>query len=387
MKKIYLLLVFESLFGLLHSQTLLDSLIAYYPFSGNSNDVSGNNNNATSYGAMLTNDRFGNANSAYFFNGTSNYMTVSAGPKFKPTTFPISICCWIKTNGTSVEEIFENDHTALLYNGVWLQLTSGHVAISYGTGTGNTGSQYRRTKTGNINVADNQWHFIAGVIRGATDMDIWVDCNMDNGTYSGTGGNMGYDGSNGRIGEAEVASGNFYYTGSLDEIRFYHRELHQSDILALQNQVSAISLGVDQSFCPSGNPITLTPTITGTPTSLLWSTNSTANSITVTSPGTYWVSAIGSCATIYDSINISGVNNVNASPAFICSNSSMLLNSLTASSYSWSPNFALSCSTCQSPVASPLVNVVYTCVANTGLCSNVQTFPVNIYQTPNLISL
>jgi hypothetical protein len=53
-----------------------NGLICYYPFNGNANDVSGQGNNGTVNGATLTTDRFGNANSAYSFNGTSNFIEV-----------------------------------------------------------------------------------------------------------------------------------------------------------------------------------------------------------------------------------------------------------------------------------------------------------------------
>jgi len=52
--------------------TLDYGLVAHYPFNGNANDESGNENHGTVYGATLTTDRFGNANSAYFFGGMSN---------------------------------------------------------------------------------------------------------------------------------------------------------------------------------------------------------------------------------------------------------------------------------------------------------------------------
>jgi hypothetical protein len=58
-----------------YSQTFLtNGLVTYYPFNGNANDASGNGNNGTNYGAVLTTDRFGNANSAYSFDGVSAYI-------------------------------------------------------------------------------------------------------------------------------------------------------------------------------------------------------------------------------------------------------------------------------------------------------------------------
>ena len=56
-----------------------DGLVAYYPFNGNTNDESGNGHNGivNGTGATLTNDRFGNANKAYSFNGTGSYIRVN----------------------------------------------------------------------------------------------------------------------------------------------------------------------------------------------------------------------------------------------------------------------------------------------------------------------
>ena len=51
--------------------SITSGLVAYYPFAGNASDTSGNGYNGTAYGTSLTTDRFGNANQAYSFNGSS----------------------------------------------------------------------------------------------------------------------------------------------------------------------------------------------------------------------------------------------------------------------------------------------------------------------------
>ena len=66
-------------------------LVAWYPFSGNANDMSGNGNNGT-LGSffdpgtgisgnlpILTADKYGNPNSAYSFDGTGGYITTDRG--------------------------------------------------------------------------------------------------------------------------------------------------------------------------------------------------------------------------------------------------------------------------------------------------------------------
>ena len=79
-----------------------DSIIGFYPFNNNANDESGNNNNGTVFGATLVNDRFGNSNSAYLFDGTDDYIEL---PDLDATTDDsndeFTISAWIKTSSTS----------------------------------------------------------------------------------------------------------------------------------------------------------------------------------------------------------------------------------------------------------------------------------------------
>lgn len=55
---------------------LTQGLLAWYPFCGNASDESGFGHNGNVLGATLTTDRFGNANSAYFFPGDVNNKIV-----------------------------------------------------------------------------------------------------------------------------------------------------------------------------------------------------------------------------------------------------------------------------------------------------------------------
>lgn len=65
-----------ALFACSHAQCqcqcfLTNGLMAYYPFNGNANDASGRGHNGTVEGAVLTTNIFGQANSAYYFNGSA----------------------------------------------------------------------------------------------------------------------------------------------------------------------------------------------------------------------------------------------------------------------------------------------------------------------------
>ena len=53
------------------------NLLAFYPFSGNANDVTTNAANAVVVGSQLTTDRFGNTNQAYAFNGVNQFPSIN----------------------------------------------------------------------------------------------------------------------------------------------------------------------------------------------------------------------------------------------------------------------------------------------------------------------
>ena len=74
---------------------IANGLVAYYPFNGNADDASGNGNNGTLLRGIFISDRFGNSNSAYYFNGV-------AGTKIQSSYVGIlgsesrSISVWVK---------------------------------------------------------------------------------------------------------------------------------------------------------------------------------------------------------------------------------------------------------------------------------------------------
>ena len=55
---------------------LSDGLVAFYPFNGNADDESGNNNNASVHGAALSSGVDGSEESAYYFDGINDYFRV-----------------------------------------------------------------------------------------------------------------------------------------------------------------------------------------------------------------------------------------------------------------------------------------------------------------------
>lgn len=77
-----------------------EGLVGWWPFTGNANDGSGNNNNGVASNTTLTADRFGNAGAAYSFNGFNSMIEVADAASLRCRRLTIS--AWVKCTNTSV---------------------------------------------------------------------------------------------------------------------------------------------------------------------------------------------------------------------------------------------------------------------------------------------
>ena len=74
-------------------------LVAYYPFNGNANDESGNGNDLSVFGPILTTDRYGSNNSSYLFDGAQDnaqYLLLDNIEDLKNPTYTYSV--WFNTS-------------------------------------------------------------------------------------------------------------------------------------------------------------------------------------------------------------------------------------------------------------------------------------------------
>jgi hypothetical protein len=81
--------------------SLTDGLVVYYPFNGNADDESGNGNHGTTHGATLVDDRFGNPDQAYEFDGTNDYIQAPTDILYH-NEFAQSLWIWISPSQPEV---------------------------------------------------------------------------------------------------------------------------------------------------------------------------------------------------------------------------------------------------------------------------------------------
>ena len=107
MKKKNLLMTAIAIFGLatitmaqVPSYVPTSGLVAWWPFTGNAIDSSGNGNNGTVNGATLTTDRFGYVNSAYYFSSAGCGPRIDATVNTSSITNGLTISVWVMRFGT-----------------------------------------------------------------------------------------------------------------------------------------------------------------------------------------------------------------------------------------------------------------------------------------------
>ena len=202
-------------------------LVAYYPFNGNAKDVSGNGYNGVVNGATLAMDRFGVANQAYSFNGTSAYIT-SAVVNLPVADSSRSISIWIQGdssisamaaigygNGVVASNMFYINH---FKTAAYLSNIGTGVDVGFGF-------------WGNNTLIDENWHHIVVTYsKRDSTISLWIDgariiqVQRKLNTQITNLLNIG------------VWQNARYWKGKLDDIRIYSRALSLNEIGSLYNE-------------------------------------------------------------------------------------------------------------------------------------------------------
>lgn len=217
-------------------------LKAYYKFDGNSLDQSGSGFNATFDNATSTDDRFGNSNKAYSFDGTSTYLTIDKAVYGGTNSY--SFCLWIKTDDPSNGGSY-NASVLNIPNGgnqrFQLAVTPAGKALNY------TYCNAANVLPSTSSINDNSWHHVAGVIDDNTKtFKIYVDGVLE--------GSQAYtclttSSENLQIGRFSNIQSD-YFKGAIDELMIFNRGLSDAEVLDIFNcGIAPIMTTIDTAIC------------------------------------------------------------------------------------------------------------------------------------------
>ena len=224
------------------AQVNLDKgLQAYYPFNGNANDESGNNNNPIFNNATITNDRFGNANSAYHFNGVYQYMRFANKPSINFKN-EITLSVWVRPTGF----YYGICHASQIISKGGGNYNDGNYALRYDdalftSGGGCDGGKcdtlhqnFRGTGTvlkpyGGDFIRKNKWYNVLYTNDGKT-AKLYVDCELK---YTVSFPETFTNNEDLFFGKSDDDLFPFWLNGDLDDVRIYDRALNATEITAL----------------------------------------------------------------------------------------------------------------------------------------------------------
>lgn len=228
-------------------------------FDGQLIDESSNGHSVNLVGSSVSysTDPFGNPNSALRLDNNS-YLALPLSPTIRPSTLPASVEFWFNKDPNSpqgVSPVYASSASAWEYHGFNVVINStNRVTVGYGDGNGN-GFSNRHTIESVNTITPGNWTHVIVVFRGYQDADIYIDCIQSPTTYSGGySGNMVVANGEPSIGRATKGSTTIpfnYYTGSIDELKFWNRALSSNEIQLLCTPCTMDSTYLQDTFCSS----------------------------------------------------------------------------------------------------------------------------------------
>lgn len=234
------------------AETLKKGLLAYYTFSGNANDASGNANDGVVHGAVLVADRSGNANSAYSFAdlnnvaSTNNYISIANLHANNVATY--SVTGWFQKSTASINNagtIFSGDQSVTGTGDFKFAIASNNTAQWNAKCNSNLSVGVTNQKA--TNYADGVWHSFCVTYNASTstlnpsNFQIYVDGVLvqTEALYTST---LVQDGASVSTADLPIILGNAQGThnngfqGAIDDVRVYNRVLCQAEVTYLANE-------------------------------------------------------------------------------------------------------------------------------------------------------
>jgi hypothetical protein len=230
-----LIMTTQMIFSQVPSYVPSNGLVGYWPFNGNANDQSGNSNNGTVNGATLTADRFGNANSAYNFDGNDDFINGQFGVPLTTNGNGISLSCWLylSENVTSIPQINLNNSVTSSGYGLWSNLSASNLLVISGL-CGNAFDTPTMQMNANTELSLNSWNFV--------NMTCDLSSNFSklyiNGSLISQSNSPLIQASLTQFAFGKWLGNNVYLNGSLDDIGIWNRALSQQEITNMYNGVN-----------------------------------------------------------------------------------------------------------------------------------------------------
>ncbi|MDH4091040.1 MAG: gliding motility-associated C-terminal domain-containing protein [Cyclobacteriaceae bacterium] len=171
------------------------------------------------------------AGHAISFDGIDDYIDL--GNIYDDLELPLTISAWIFLDPGGLGTIFSSQDNTHLYNGFHFFVVHTAVIIEYGDGMGTFTPDFRRGKAGPVDNIFGKWVHLTAIMRGATDMDLFLNGVNIGGTYIGNSQlpmNSAFPEDAAKIGYRSGVGVTYHFQGIMDELRIWNRSLSESEI-------------------------------------------------------------------------------------------------------------------------------------------------------------
>jgi hypothetical protein len=343
-------------------------LQGWWPFNGNANDESGNANHGVVTGAVLTLDRFGNANKAYKFDGINDKIVAN-----RPQQTSFSASVWQK-----IDTLCSYTPCLDAYLNNWELMSDGAGQLLNIVVFSNPTAALYTEYPQNYTLTTNNWnHFV--VVYSNSIWKVYVNSALL-ATFSTTP----VQSSPGSYYMGNSASGSDQWlNGKLDDIGVWNRALTECEIKQLY-YTPAFSVTASNTSVCSGASATLLAS--GVP-NYSWSSGATTASAVVNPVSTsiYTVTStysIGCKESKTVAISVVPGPSITPTSSLVCRGGSATLTASGATNYTWSTNV-------NTPivVVSPSTTTVYTVSGNSGGCISSKTIQVSVSACTGIANL
>lgn len=180
---------------------------------------------------------FPEENRAISFDGVDDYIDM--GNIYDDLQLPFSVSAWVWIDSSVPDNVFlpvfMSQDGSDIYNGfIFATSTTSHIGMTCGDGLGGNSSVYRRSKSSYFNNVKGHWVNVTAVVRGATDMSLYLNGVEMPGEYVGSS-NSPMDSNaplkNAKIGIAHGNEGLIYkFVGKIDEVKVWNRDLSETEV-------------------------------------------------------------------------------------------------------------------------------------------------------------
>lgn len=354
-------------------------LVAWFPFTGNAVDSTLNGHDGTVYGTTMGSGRYGQPNTAFNFNGVSDYIYVPPGTLVKERsvdiTASLTISAWVKSTNyafSSQEQIYWRGDATPAHDPHMLYLNGGQVRVRRDIDPGATITEAGYSFAG----LDTNYHLFTGTYDSASGfMCMYIDGIRKAKNY--LPGLQTYPTSTmyNYIGAVDGGTWQFFY-GLIDELGIWNRALTPCEVAALYSSVSHIITGhpVNDSAV-SGSIATFAISVAAPAPLYQWQVNTGSGFVNLTNASPYsgvYTSTLtinpanGSMSgNLYRCIvsSDSCVNVISDSAALIVNTVGISANQQEQENITISPNpnngdFTIFCSSAKSPVHIVITDII-----------------------------